>query len=98
MRRAERQQDEAWLQGILDDVDRFMQSVDAPREIKSKWRAIYNTTMMLQQSSNMMHSELEREEDKYYHLSRAHDDAKGRLESIETILYENMHVWSRTSE
>jgi hypothetical protein len=93
-----KRQDEIWLQGILDDVDKFMQATDAPREIKSKWRAIYNTTMMLQQSSNMMHSELEHEEDKFYDLSRAHDVANSRLDAIEAILYQNKHVWADESE
>ena len=86
-------QDDAWLQSLLDDIDKFIVKGDAPAEIKNKWRAVYNTALLLQQSANMMHSELGREEDKFFHLSQSYTALEKRLDTVVAILAENAHVW-----
>ena len=91
-------QDDVWLRGLLDDVDKFMSEISPPPEIKNKWRAVYNTALLLQQSANMMHSELGREEDKYFHLSQDYAVLEKRLDTVVTILAENVHVWHESGD
>jgi hypothetical protein len=91
-------QDDVWLCGILNDVDKFMSESDAPPEIKTKWRAVYNTALLLQQSANMMHSELGREEDKYFHLVQDYTALEKRMDTVMAILADNAHVWQDEDE